>query len=107
MQPGTVTPELIRAVVEQAPDAMIYADRDGAIRIWNRAAETLFGYSAGEVMGENLDVIIPERFRPAHWAAYMKAVETGETKYGGRVMTTRAVHKDGSTLYVDLSFGLV
>ena len=43
MQPENVAPELIRAMVEQAPDAMIYADRAGAIRLWNHGAETLFG----------------------------------------------------------------
>ena len=58
-------------------------------------------------MGGNLDVIIPERFRAAHAAGFMKAVDTGETKYRNRVMTTRSVHKDGSRLYVDLTFGLV
>ena len=107
MQPENVTPDVIRAVLEQAPDAMIYADRDGAIRIWNRAAETLFGYSAVEVMGGSLDVIIPERFRAANWAGFLKAVETGETKYGNRVMTTRGVRRDGSRLYLDLTFALV
>ena len=107
MQPENITPELTRAIVEQAPDAMIYADRAGAIRVWNHAAEALFGYSAGEVAGKSLDVIIPDRFRAAHWAGFMKAVDSGETKYGNRVMTTRSVHKDGRRLYLDLTFGLV
>lgn len=107
MQKENVTPEQIRAIVEQAPDAMIYAGRDGAIRIWNHAAETLFGYSAAEVMGGSLDVIIPERFRAAHAAGFDRAVATGETKYKNRVMTTRSVHKNGRRLYVDLTFGLV
>src|SRR5262245_765457 len=104
MQTENVTADLVCAVVEQAADAMIYADRDGAIRIWNHAAERLFGYSAAEVTGGSLDVIIPERFRPAHSAGFRKAVESGETKYGNRVMTTRSVHKNGRRLYVDLTF---
>ncbi|HEY7787283.1 MAG TPA: PAS domain S-box protein, partial [Casimicrobiaceae bacterium] len=37
---------LAEAIAEQAPDAIIFADRDGAIRYWNRAAEVLFGYAA-------------------------------------------------------------
>ena len=107
MQTENAVADLFQAVVAQAPDAMIYADRDGAIRIWNQAAEALFGYSAAQVMGGSLDVIIPERFRAAHWAGFTKAVESGQPRLGGRVLTTRSVHKDGSRLYVDLSFGLV
>ena len=98
---------LLQAIVEQAPDAIIFADREGAIRVWNRGAETIFGYAAAEVLGGSLDVIIPEHLRRAHWEGFRRAVDTGQTKYTGRVLTTRSVHKDGSKLYVDLSFGLV
>ncbi|HWJ46717.1 MAG TPA: PAS domain S-box protein [Candidatus Udaeobacter sp.] len=99
--------DLHRAIVEQAPDAIIFADRDGSIRVWNRGAESIFGYAAAEVLGKSLDVIIPERLRHAHWEGFHRAISTGETKYGRRVLTTRSVHKNGSKLYVDLSFGLV
>ncbi len=98
---------LFEAIVEHAPDAIIFADRGGAIRVWSRAAETIFGYSAAEVVGGNLDVIIPERFRAAHWKGFERAIETGATKYGGRVLTTRSVRKDGRKLYVDLSFSIL
>jgi len=54
---------LFQAIVEQAPDAIIFADREGAIRVWNRGAEAVFGYAAAEVLGNSLDVIIPERNR--------------------------------------------
>jgi PAS domain S-box-containing protein len=98
---------LFQAIVEQAPDAVIFAGCDGAIRLWNHGAENVFGYAATEVLGSSLDVIIPERFRRAHWDGFRKAIDTGQTKYKNKVLTTRSVHKDGSTLYVDLSFGLV
>jgi PAS domain S-box-containing protein len=101
------TAALHEAIVEQAPDAVIFADRNGAIRVWNRSAETLFGHAASEVLGESLDVIIPEQLRKAHWQAFDKSLETAATKYAGRVLTTRSVHKDGRRLYVDLSFALV
>jgi PAS domain S-box-containing protein len=57
---------LYQAIVEQGPDAIIFADRDGSIQVWNRGAETVFGYAAAEVLGKSLDVIIPERLRHAH-----------------------------------------
>jgi PAS domain S-box-containing protein len=99
--------DLHRAIVGQAPDAIIFADRDGAIRIWNAAAEAIFGFTADEVLGTSLDVIIPERFRAAHWAGFREALARGTTKYAGRVLTTRSLRKDGARLYVDLSFSLV
>ena len=98
---------LFQAIIEQAPDAMIYADRSGTIRIWNRGAEAIFGYAAEEVLGKNLDVIIPERFRRAHWDGFNKAIETGQTRHAGQAMTTRSMHKNGNKLYVDMSFSLV
>lgn len=99
--------DLFQAIVEQAPYAIIFADRDGKIRVWNRGAETVFGFAAAEVLGKSLDVIIPERLRGAHWEGFNRAIDTGQTKYGDRVLTTRSVHKNGSKLYLDLSFGLV
>jgi PAS domain S-box-containing protein len=104
---NAVAPELVNAIVGQCPDAMIFADREGVIRLWNRAAEALFGYSAAEALGASLDLIIPERLRAAHWAGYRRAISTGGTKYGNQVLTTRSARKDGGTLYVELSFALV
>ena len=88
-------------------EAVIFADRGGVIRYWGRGAETIFGHSAADALGESLDLIIPERFRSAHWQAYERAIESGRTKYEGRTLTTRSARKDGSKLFVDLSFELV
>jgi PAS domain S-box-containing protein len=88
-------------------EAVIFADRAGVIRYWGRGAETIFGHSAADALGESLDLIIPERFRSAHWQAYERAFESGRTKYEGRTLTTRSARKDGSKLFVDLSFELV
>jgi PAS domain S-box-containing protein len=98
---------LCRGIVESASEAIIFADRDGHIRLWNRGAERVFGHAAEEVLGQRLDVIIPEHLRRAHWDAYDRSVATGCTKHTDRVLTTRSMHKNGSKLYVDLSFGLV
>ena len=99
--------DLFRAIVAQAPDVIIFADCQGAIRVWNHGAETVFGHSAAEALGESLDLIIPERLRTAHWNGFHKAVNSGQTRYQNQVLTTRSMHKDGSRLYVELSFGLV
>lgn len=105
--PGNETAVSFENILDQSPDGVIFADHDGIIRVWNQAAQTIFGYTATEVLGKSLDVIIPERFRNAHWNGFYKAMGTGHTVHAGRVLRTRSVHKDGSKLYVDLTFGMV
>lgn len=95
------------ALLQQLPDAVIASDRDGVIRVWNAAAEAIFGHRAQDAIGQSLDLIIPERLRPAHWKAYDEALEAGRTKHGRKVLTTRAVHASGSKLYVAMSFAVV
>jgi PAS domain S-box-containing protein len=95
------------ALVEQLPVSVILANREGLVTVWNRASEALFGFSAQEVLGKSLDVIIPEHLRKAHWDGFNRSLASGQTKYSGRVMTTRAVHRDGRKLYVDFSFGML
>ena len=99
--------DLFEAIASQPSDAIIFAGRNGAIRVWSRGAETIFGYSAAEVLGKSLDIIIPDRLRRAHWDGFRRAIDTGETKLGGRLLVTRSAHKSGRKLYVELSFGLV
>jgi PAS domain S-box-containing protein len=99
--------DIARLVLDQAPDAIIVAGTDGAILEWNSAAEQIFGHSREEAMGQSLDLIIPERFREAHWRAYDAALESGKTKLNGKAMPTRSMRKDGETIYVELSFGVV
>ena len=104
---GNGSLSLCQAIVEQAPEAIIFADRDGAIRLWNHGAENVFGHMAADVMGQSLDIIIPERLRKAHWDGFNRAINTGKQKYVNRVLSTRSMHKNGAKLYVDLSFALV
>ena len=104
---SSIAPDLYQRIIEASSDAIIFADRDGLIHLWNRGAEILFGHTAAEALGQTLDLIIPERLRRAHWDGFQKALDTGTTKYTDRVLTTRSAHKNGSKLYVDLSFGLV
>lgn len=103
----TETTNLPEALIEHLADAVIFADRDGVIQLWNPGAQAVFGYPAAEVLGRRLDVLIPERLRPSHWAAFDAAIDTGEMKHGRESMTTRSMRKDGSDLYLDLSFALV
>ena len=102
-----VDTELCRRIVGQMPEAVILADHAGRIRLWNRGAEVLFGYPAAEAMAQSLDIIIPEDLRQRHWDGYHRAVSSGRTRLGDRALPTRAVRKDGTTVYVELSFTIV
>lgn len=99
--------DLFRLVVDQAADAIIFADRDGVIRVWNNAAVGLFGYRSDEAIGKSLDIIIPEHLRKAHWAGYDLALASGHTTHGTRALKSRATHKDGHKVYVSLAFAVV
>ncbi len=94
-------------IIDQAPDAIIFAGVDGAIRRWNPAAERIFGISSADAVGANLDIIIPEKFREAHWAGFERAVASGTTKYAGQALPTRALRGDGEEFYVELSFSVI
>ena len=104
---GIELADAYRSIVERAAEAIIVVDRDGAIQAWNHGAEAIFGFAAAEVLGGSLDVIIPERFRRAHGAGFRRAIESGQIHSVNKVLTTRSAHKNGSKLYVELSFGLV
>ena len=74
---------------------------------WNRAAAALLGFSAEEALGQNLDLVIPEHLRAAHWRGFDAAMARGATRLDGRPTVTRAVHKSGRKLYVEMTFALV
>jgi PAS domain S-box-containing protein len=94
-------------IVEKAADAIIFADREGVIRLWNSGAEAIFGYSANEALGKSLDLIVPEKLRERHWEGYGKVMETGVTKYGSDVLAVPAIKKDNSRLSVEFTIVLL
>lgn len=106
MENTPVTP-LGDLIVEQTADAVIYSNRHGVIERWNAAATAMFGFGSGEALGQSLDLIIPERLRVAHWRGFEAAMSSGKTRLHGRPTLTRAEHKTGGKLYVEMSFAVV
>jgi len=98
---------LCRQIVETVGDAVIFADRDGIILLWNPAAEGIFGYMEEEAIGQSLDVIIPERQREAHWKGYGKAMLDGSSKYGTELLAVPAARKDGERISIEFTINLV
>lgn len=97
----------VALLVHQAPDGMIFADSKGVIRVWNSAAERIFGFTAEAAVGQDLNIIIPEGLREAHWRGYDRALAAGDTKYRGQSLPTKALKADGSQIYVELSFSIL
>ena len=98
---------LCQQIVEGTQEAIIFADRDGKIRLWNAGAEAMFGYQTDEVMGQGLDLIIPERLRGRHWEGYHKVIGTGVTRYGKELLAVPAVRKDGTRISLEFSVVLL
>ncbi len=98
---------LFQRIVQEIPEAVIFADRTGVIRLWNSGAETMFGYSAGEAVGQSLDMIIPERLRPRHWDGYHKVIASGVTRYARELLATPAIRKDGRRISIEFSITLL
>lgn len=92
-------------ILEQSPEAMIWADRQGIIRFWNRSAEELFGYPVAEAMEQRMDLIIPENLRYRHWEGNDRVMVNGEPSHYGRheMLKIPALRKDGSRASVEFT----
>ncbi|WP_102223868.1 PAS domain-containing protein [Acidimangrovimonas sediminis] len=96
-----------RQLVDGAADAIVVSDAEGRIVLWNAAATRLFGFTEDEALGDTLDLITPERFRPRHWAGYRVTMETGETRYGDTLLRVPALHREGHTLSIAFTVSLL
>ena len=104
----SVTEEwLATAVVKESPEAIVVTDPAGIIRLWNDGATRIFGYSTTEAMGQNLDIIIPEKLRDRHWKGYFQTMATGYTRYGDKLLSVPATHRDGQRLSIEFSVALL
>jgi two-component system sensor kinase FixL len=97
--------ELLRSIVESAVDGIIVIDANGRIEAFNRAAETFFGYSTAEVMGENVKMLMPSPFRESHDGYISQYLASGHGKVIGQGREVTGQRKDGSTFPLHLSVG--
>ena len=94
-------------LVGSVGDAIVASNADGAITLWNPAAERMFGHTEVEALGNSLDLIIPQRQQQRHWDGYNKTMQTGVTRYGNDVLRVPALHKDGHTLSIAFTVALL
>lgn len=93
-----------RAITETAQDAIIAADSRGNIRLWNSAAEKIFGYSAAEVLDNSmLKTIVPPKYREAKRKGFAEFVRTGNGPVIGKTLELTALRKDGTEFPIEIS----
>ena len=92
-----------RAVAETANDAVISANRHGNIVYFNRAAETIFGYTSNEVIDRPLTLLMPERFHLDHKQGLQRFLATGEARVLGKTLELAGRRKDGVEFPIELS----
>ncbi len=98
---------LCRRIVDAISEAIVVADADGNIRLWNAGAEGIFGHPAADVLGRSMDVIIPEKLRERHWDGWRRAMQTGTTKYGKDLLAVPAIRRDGKRISIEFSIALL
>lgn len=98
---------LLKQLLDDAPDAILISDREGLIRFWNAGAEHMFGHTAAEAVGLTLDLIIPENLRDRHWEGYWRVMASGETKYKTGLLSSPGVRKDGTRVSLEFSMILL
>lgn len=95
----------LRSILETVPDAMVVIDEAGLIRDFSHAAERLFGWSAEEVAGKNVKMLMPSPYREAHDGYLERYYRTGERRIIGVGRVVVGERRDGSTFPMELAIG--
>jgi PAS domain S-box-containing protein len=100
--------ERTRSIIDSAGDALIGMDADGLVTDWNPQAESTFGWSREEAIGQPVArTIIPERFRDAHAEGLQRFLATGEGPVLGKRIELVGLHRDGHEFPAELSISVV
>ena len=95
----------LRSVLDTVPDAMIVIDNMGIMRSFSATAERLFGFTAGEAIGQNVSLLMPSPYREQHDTYLKRYFATGERKVIGRGRIVVGLRNDGSTFPMELTVG--
>jgi len=96
------TEQFFRSVLELAPDGLMVADEKGVIRLANAQCERLFGYTQDELIGQQVEMLVPAEVRPRHPAMRAAFHRTGNARAMGAGRELRGQRKDGSLFPVEI-----
>jgi protein-histidine pros-kinase len=96
-----------RGLVEVAPDAIVTVDHDGRIVLVNGQTEALFGYPREELLGEAIEILLPERYRAGHVSHRSGYINSPRIRPMGSNLELLGRRKDGSEFPVEISLGPV
>jgi PAS domain S-box-containing protein len=99
--------ERFRGLLEAAPDALFLLGSDGLISLMNAQAEALFGYARGELLGQSVEVLVPESSRAVHPAHRSRYFTRPTARPMGAGLELSGRRKDGSTFPAEISLGAV
>lgn len=91
-----------RSVVQTATDAIITVDQRGVISLWNKSAEEMFGYSDGEMAGQPVSLLFPEKSRERYKEG-MRRILAGEESFSRRLAEYTGLRKDGAEFPAEIS----
>ena len=97
----------MRSVLETVPDAMVVIDEKGIIQSFSATAERLFGFTAGEIQGRNVSMLMPSPYRHEHDGYLNRYLSTGERRIIGVGRVVVGQRKDGGTFPMELAVGEV
>ena len=98
---------LCRRMVTESRDAIIFADKDGVIRLWNPGAMAMFGYRADEMECKGLDLIIPEALRARHNEGFRRVMASGERRYAAELLAVPGLRQDGVRISLEFTITLI
>jgi PAS domain S-box-containing protein len=101
------TEEQLRAFLEVAPDAIVVIEHTGVINAVNSQAEATFGYKANEMVGQPLEMLIPERYRGQHLAHRLAFSATPKLRPMGTGLELRGLRSDGTEFPADIQLSTI
>jgi PAS domain S-box-containing protein len=93
----------LEGLLETAPDALVGVDQDGVIRFVNRQTESLFGYERNDLVGQPIEILVPESLRPVHRVHRQRFVQHSRDRAMGTGLKLRGRRRDGTWFPVDIA----